>query len=276
VESMNASETLVEEVALASRLGDQLATHSFGRLIRWYETVSSTNSVAAEWALNDAPDGAVVCAEIQTAGRGRFERQWISPASENLTFSIILFPGLPADRLGMISVAFSVAVADLLKADVGPGRVDIKWPNDILLDGAKVCGMLQESAFPSIGGPRRVIFGLGLNVNQLTFPEDLSSPATSMRLVTNREYDRVELFASLLKLMEDAYRAIHTGRTNTIRSRYEAKLVSLGRQVTFLRLADRQDCSGIVTVIDNSGGLVISTRSGTETVFAGDVSMRPR
>jgi BirA family biotin operon repressor/biotin-[acetyl-CoA-carboxylase] ligase len=226
--------------------------------------------------LDDAPDGAVICAEFQTAGRGRFDRVWTAAAGENLTFSIILFPGLPADRLGMISVAFSVAVADLLKAELGPGRVDIKWPNDILLDGAKVSGMLQESAFPSVGGRRRVVFGLGLNVNQLSFSGELNSSATSMRLVTGKEYDRVDLLARLLELMENAYRAIHTGRADTVRSRYEAKLVSLGREVTFLRLADRKNCSGIVTGIDEAGGLLISTGSGTETVFAGDVSMRPR
>lgn len=236
--------------------------------------MTSTNTIAAEWADDDAPDGAVVCAEEQTAGRGRFDRVWTASAGQNLTFSLVLFPGLPADRLGMISVAFSVAAVRTLRQLAGLRGVEVKWPNDVLVGGAKICGMLQESAFAPTGGSRRVILGIGLNVNQTIFPADLRPGVTSLKIETGQDYDRVEILADLLNRMEDVYRALHTGREREIRSRYEASLQALGREVSFVQLESRQVASGIVTGIDDRGGLVVSTPAGKETIYAGDVSLR--
>ena len=258
----------------ASRLRDVLTTRSFGRSIRWLEQVASTNTLAAAWAGDDADDGSVVCADLQTAGRGRFDRTWDAPAGENLTFSLILFPGIPADRLGMISVAFSVAIAATLKSMLKAEKVEIKWPNDILVDGRKICGILQESAVPSAGGQKRTVVGVGLNVNQTEFPTGIRDHATSLKIVSGQDFDRVAVFASLLGHMEDAYYALHTGSGSALRSEYEARLVALGREVTFTKPPDGAVIRGIVTGIDQRGGLVVSTVTGGETVLAGDVSFR--
>lgn len=257
-----------------ARLAELLTTRSFGRSLRWLESVTSTNTLATEWAEGDAEDGAIICAELQTAGRGRFQRSWVAERGENLTFSVILFPGLAADRLGMISIAFAVAVASTLQQSCGLKGVEIKWPNDILVEGRKICGMLQESAFPSGRGRKRVVVGIGLNVNQSAFSPDVAENATSIKLASGREFDRVELLAALLGEMESLYHALHTGKESTVRARYEARLSALGRRVSFVRLSSGKIASGVVTGIDRQGGLVVSTPNGKETVFAGEVSFR--
>ena len=262
----------VIDAGVEAKLGTLLKTRSFGRTMRWYESVGSTNTIATQWAAADAPDGALVGAENQTAGRGRFDRTWSVEPGQNLTFSVILFPGLTADRLGMISIAFSLAVCDVLRDLVRPATVEIKWPNDILVDGKKVCGMLQESAFAVGKSSGRVVMGIGLNVNQTTFPSEISESATSLRLASGNELDRVRLLADLLDQLEYAYSSLHTGRTALVKSRYEARMLSIGRQVTFTRRAGG-DASGIVTGIDDRGGLVVMTPAGVETVFAGDVTL---
>jgi BirA family biotin operon repressor/biotin-[acetyl-CoA-carboxylase] ligase len=265
---------LVDLPDRATKLSELLTTRSFGRAVRWYDEVSSTNTLAAEWASAEAADGSVVSAEVQTAGRGRFDRTWSAKKGENLMFSIILFPGLAADRLGMISVAFSMAVSATVKDLLGDRRVEIKWPNDILIDGAKVCGMLQESSFPSVGGQRRVVVGIGLNVNQIEFPDEIRDRATSLRIASGQEYDRIPVLAALLGRMEDAYYALHTGQGPAVRTRYEASLKALGREVAYVRMGDGSSASGIVTGIDARGALVVSTPTGQETIVAGDVSLR--
>jgi BirA family biotin operon repressor/biotin-[acetyl-CoA-carboxylase] ligase len=162
----------------------------------------------------------------------------------------------------------------MLKTLVKPKQVEIKWPNDILIEGAKICGMLQESAFPSSGGQKRVVTGIGLNINQTNFPSGLRDRATSLKIITGLEYDRVEILASLLTRMEDAYHELHRGRGSVLRARYEANLNALGREVTFVNPADGAKASGVVTGIDSRGGLILATRAGRETILTGDVNLR--
>jgi BirA family biotin operon repressor/biotin-[acetyl-CoA-carboxylase] ligase len=215
----------------------------------------------------------LVCAEEQTGGRGRFDRSWTAERGANLTFSLILYPELPLNRLGLITIAFSVAVAQTIRHVAPPEAVDLKWPNDVLVHGLKICGMLQESTVSQAGRLRRVIVGIGLNVNQTDFPDAIRETATSLRLVTGRSHDRVRLLSRLLLAMEAHYDAVLSGREATVRSLYEANLNSIGRRVRYVRPSDGRVGEGIVTGIEEQGGLVVSTRSGPETIFAGDVSL---
>jgi BirA family biotin operon repressor/biotin-[acetyl-CoA-carboxylase] ligase len=263
------------EPGLAKQLSELLETRSFGRAARWYGSVQSTNSEAATWAAEGAPEGAVVVAEKQTAGRGRFDRTWEARRGENLTFSIILFPEIKTDCIGMIPIAFSVAVSDTIREAIPDRTVEVKWPNDVLLDGRKVCGMLQESALAPTGALKRVVVGIGLNVNQTAFADELRSTATSLKSVANQPFDRIALLARLLSAMEHSYYSLQTGNETTFRSRYEANLNSIGREVTFVKHSDMQNRKGIVTGIDERGGLIVMTPAGRETIFAGEVSMTP-
>src|SRR5690606_1606672 len=134
-----------------------------GRAFRSLASTTSTNTEAARWAAAGAPEGSVVLADYQTAGRGRLGRVWEAAAGQNLLFSLVLHPPLARDRLGLITLTAALAIADVLAEMVQPLRVGIKWPNDILVEERKCCGMLLESAMtvPSTNRPV-VILGIGL------------------------------------------------------------------------------------------------------------------
>ena len=189
-------------LALAETVRDQLETDRFGRSLRGVETVGSTNTAAAEWARNGAPDGSVLVTEYQSAGRGRHGRTWTAKKGQNLMFSVVLRPALEADRLGLVTVAASVAVAEAIDPFVAPHRAALKWPNDVLLEGRKTCGMLLESSISGRQEAEVVVLGVGLNVNQVTFPDALADTATSLRLVAGRAVPRAPLFARLLRRLE--------------------------------------------------------------------------
>lgn len=260
---------------LVEQVQDQLDTDRFGRSMRGFDTVASTNTVAADWARDGAPEGSVVVTEYQSDGRGRHGRTWDAKKGQNLMFSVLLRPTLAADRLGLITVAASVAVAETVDQFVSPHRTTLKWPNDVLLEGRKTCGMLLES---SLSGPARggraeiVVLGVGLNVNQMSFPEALADTATSLRLTTGRSMPRVPLFARLLNRLEHRYDAVQAGNDEAVRTAFHDRLVSLGESRT-LRVPDTDETvSGIVRGITDTGALRLETENGPNIVHAGDVT----
>jgi BirA family biotin operon repressor/biotin-[acetyl-CoA-carboxylase] ligase len=260
--------------SLADDAQDQLATDRFGRATRSFEEVGSTNEAAAAWADDGAPEGAVVLTEYQTTGRGRHGRTWAADKGKNLLFSVVLHPELAPDRLGLITVAASVAVAETIEQFVSPYRAAIEWPNDVLLDGRKTCGILLESSLSLSDPDAVVVLGVGLNVNQTAFPDALADRATSLRLATGRPVPRAELLASLLSAIEHRYNAVQSRRPSggTVRAAFEERLASLHEQTT-LRVPDTDRIlSGTVAGITNTGALRLRTAEGTTTVHAGDVT----
>lgn len=252
----------------------RLSTDRFGSPMRGVEELGSTNEAAASWANNGAPDGAVVLAEYQKTGRGRHGRTWAAKKGQNLLFSVVLRPKLPSDRLSLITVAASVAVADATEPFVSPHRPTIEWPNDVLLEGRKTCGILPESSLAPPDGETVVVLGIGLNVNQTDFPDTLATPATSLRLTTGRPVPRADLFSSLLVALERRYDAIQNNDAGVVRTAFEERLSSLHDETT-LRIPDtNQTLSGTVTGITDTGALRLRTDAGMETVHAGDVTTR--
>jgi len=221
---------------LVASVRDQLDTDRFGRSMRGAETVGSTNSAAAEWAREGAAEGSVFVTEYQSAGRGRHGRTWTAQKGQNLMFSIVLRPDLEADRLGLITIAAGVAVAEAIEDFVGPHRAALKWPNDVLLEGRKTCGMLLESSLSERQGAEAVVLGVGLNVNQTSFPEELADTATSLRLAAGRAVPRVPLLARLLRRLEARYDAVQAEGGGAVRDAYRDRLAGLG-ETTTLRVA---------------------------------------
>lgn len=256
----------------ASNVRALLKTESIGRSVRAYDTVSSTNTLAAEWAADDAPHGALVLAEFQTEGRGRLGRAWQAHAGLNLTFSVLLRPQLPPDRLGMITIAASLAVADAVDARATPLRTSIKWPNDVLLNGKKCCGMLLETARAPEGVA--VVVGIGLNVNQDAFPDELSERATSILLETGQMTDRAHLLAEICRRLE--HRMVQAGENpRMLRRLYMARMPDLGEPVR-LRFSDRDGgIYGVPLGLDEFGGLIVETDSGRRVFHAGEVTRSP-
>ncbi len=253
-----------------------LRTDRFGRFMEGHPSIDSTNVRAAAWAREGAPQGSVVVAEHQTAGRGRLGRSWTADASKNLLFSVVLRPALPADRLGLITVTGALAVAETLDGFAAPLHAAIKWPNDVLLHSRKCCGMLLESSF---SGRRReppdfVVLGIGLNVNQGSFPDELSGQAITLKQAARRPIERAPLLAELLGHLEQRYRALLDGDDTKIRTAYEARLHRNGQSVTLHTTDDGTPVSGTVHGISDAGALLLETNSGLQAFHAGDVTSR--
>lgn len=261
-------------LSLVDDVQGQLETDRFGQVLRGFDTISSTNTEAAEWAREGAAEGSVVVTEYQSAGRGRHGRTWDAQKGQNLMFSVVLRPDLDADRLGLITVAASVAVAEAIDEFVSPHRSTLKWPNDVLLEGRKTCGMLLESSISGTQAADVVVLGVGLNVNQTDFPDALADTATSLRLTTGRPVPRVALFARLLQRLETRYDAVQGGNDAPVRSAFHDRLATLHEQATFRVPGTDRTITGTVEGITETGALRLHTPDGPETVHAGDVTTR--
>jgi len=261
-------------LSLVEDVEDQLETDRFGRAMRGFETVGSTNTEATAWARAGAAEGSVVVTEYQSAGRGRHGRTWDAQKGQNLMFSVVLRPTLEADRLGLITVAASVAVAEAIDAFVSPHRATLKWPNDVLLEGRKTCGMLLESSLSGQQAAEVVVLGVGLNVNQTAFPDALADTATSLRLTTGRPVPRAALFARLLRHLETRYDAVQAGNDAAVRGAFHDRFDALHEQVSFRVPGTGRTIAGTVQGITETGALRLRTADGPKIIHAGDVTTR--
>ena len=194
------------------RLAPLLGTRWLGCSYQHLTSCRSTNDEVARLASEGAPAGLVVAAETQTGGRGRLGRSWQSPAGQNLYLSLLLRPDCTAMALPPLTLVAGAAVASVL-ASLGV-RPRLKWPNDLLIDGAagprKLAGILTEMS--TLGDRvRHVVLGIGLNVNQPRFPPELEGIATSLQLAIGRQTDRAELLATLLNRLEPAFERALSG-----------------------------------------------------------------
>lgn len=264
------------KIPLATDTETFLGTRRIGRPIRGYASTTSTNAVAAQWAAEGAEEGSAVVAEYQTAGRGRLGRTWTAQAGQNLTFSLVLRPALPPGRLGLVTLAGAVAVAEALDAFVAPLTPAIKWPNDLLLHGRKCCGMLLESVFSGDStSPPTVVLGIGLNVNQDAFAPEMEDRTTSLLLETGRPLPRAPLFARILLEIENAYFSLFEDDGTRVRRAYETRLLGLGQPITLHLTEGSARACGIVRGITPEGALRLQTAAGLQTFHAGEVTTQP-
>jgi BirA family biotin operon repressor/biotin-[acetyl-CoA-carboxylase] ligase len=243
-----------------------------GRDIRVFQETSSTNDVAEKLARDGAPEGVVVFAESQTRGRGRLGRRWVSPARRGLWFSVLLRPDLRPQAATQLTVAAATALARAIRAQTGltPG---IKWPNDILLRGRKVAGVLTELS-AELDHIRYVILGLGVNLNQTAseFPPELRKTATSLRIETGRERNRAELAAAILRELDADYARVCRGQFADLAVEWAEQCATLGRRVG-LRVGERV-VQGRAESLDDDGALLLRTEHGRlERIIGGDVTL---
>jgi BirA family biotin operon repressor/biotin-[acetyl-CoA-carboxylase] ligase len=247
----------------------QLTTTTFGRDVRVFGSLGSTNDTARELAAGGAPEGTVVVALDQTDGRGRQDRLWVSEPGKNLTFSVVLRPGIPAEYLGVISLFASAAVASALTPMCGRDA-GCKWPNDVVVGGRKICGILCESTITgSTAGA--VIAGIGVNVNQRNFPAALAGGATSIAVERGSDADLAASLCGILAALESLYRPGDPGWPASMAAEWTARNVVLGSRVEAERGSSR--VSGIARSVTPSGALRIETGGGTIDLAAGDVHL---
>jgi BirA family transcriptional regulator, biotin operon repressor / biotin---[acetyl-CoA-carboxylase] ligase len=260
-----------------SSLASLLRTEQFGREVRCFAHVDSTNALAAAWADEGATDGSIITAEFQAAGRGRMGRRWEAGAGLNLLFSVILRPRLSPHHLSLITLVAGIAVAEVVQRRVSPQPVTIKWPNDVLIDGRKCAGILLESVLTPDRErpPASVILGIGVNVNQDTYATAFTPPATSILLETGLLTPLTPLLADLLLSLEQRYLDLCAGRRQWIRQAYEQWLHGIGQPTTLhgSRLGER--VSGTILGISEMGALRLRTDQGEVAFHAGDVTSHP-
>lgn len=242
----------------------RLETKVLGRRIFAYDSLTSTNLAAKDLAESGSPEGTLVLAEEQRRGRGRFERWWYSPKGLGLWLSLILRPQVRMERAPALSLLTGLSVVKAIRADTGL-PVLIRWPNDVVFRDKKLCGVLPEVE------PGFVILGVGINVNHCSFPPELLSIATSLRIELARSVERTELLCRLLQELERNYFSFLDGGELTPLLAEIREFSSLMGKTVRVSTVD-QESLGQVIDINEEGRLVLRLASGRiATHIAGEV-----
>jgi BirA family biotin operon repressor/biotin-[acetyl-CoA-carboxylase] ligase len=243
----------------------------FGRNVLVYDSLDSTNAVARELGSKGAPEGTLVLAEEQTAGRGRMGRRWWSPKYGNLLFSVLLRPALTANRVFALTMAFALAGAEAVEFVSGVIPC-IKWPNDLFVSNRKLGGVLTELS-TCAGSVEQMVLGMGLNVNWNPAAEKCGRyAATSVRLESDRWVSREELLVEIVERLEVYYGAIVSGDVVAIKRRWDDRSMLLGKWVTVD--TGQEMIRGRALEIDDIGALILECGSGeTRQILNGDVSL---
>ncbi|HUA69346.1 MAG TPA: biotin--[acetyl-CoA-carboxylase] ligase [Candidatus Saccharimonadales bacterium] len=247
-------------------------TKIVGRDIRVFEQTTSTNDVMEKLARDGVKEGVVVFAESQTKGRGRLGRKWISPAYKGLWFSILLRPALHPQEATQLTVASATALCRAIRSETGL-TPEIKWPNDILMSGRKVAGVLTELS-AELDRVRYVILGIGVDVNLGTgeFPAELRKLATSLKIEAGRALSRADLAVTILSELDSDYERIGAGRFAEIADEWEARCQTIGRNVT-IQIGGRR-VQGRAESLGENGELLLRTEHGhLERISGGDVTL---
>jgi BirA family biotin operon repressor/biotin-[acetyl-CoA-carboxylase] ligase len=262
--------TLLPDLLRKAEIKQGLKTRAMGRKVHLYSETASTNSLAMEMASKGAPEGTALIAETQTAGRGRLGRKWISPKG-NLYFSVVLRPNTPTHKAPLITLMGAVAVAAAIRKTCGVQAV-IKWPNDILVSGKKVSGLLTEmSAEPD--RIRHIALGIGVNVNMALdeLPLDVRECATTLAAAAGKRIDRTVLLQQILRNLESRYQVLLTSEPDLLKE-WEALNTTVGKKVAVRGLSET--LVGLAQGINSEGRLVLRLDDGSvRQVAAGDVTI---
>ena len=257
----------IPEALLPGELTFALETRYFGRNVVVHQEVISTNDEARRLARQQAPEGTLVVAEAQRAGRGRRGRTWHSPGRVGLWCSLLLYPPEQISP-GFCTTLFGVAITRAIRLHCGAPAA-LKWPNDVLLAERKVAGILCE-LHPAAESRTALIAGFGINVNQDSFPAELRSSATSIYRHTGRTFNRAGLLKKVLLEAEQAYLCAADGGEDLILEQARALSSTLGRQVVVQ--TDDREVRGRACDLEADGALVVEDEAGTRRVVrAGDV-----
>jgi len=260
------------ETEIRARLGE---TERVGRTLLCYDRIDSTNSCLKRAASEDAPDGTVAVADEQTGGRGRRGRSFLSPAGKGVYLSALLRPPLEPNRLLPLTGFVAVAMCSAVERAAGV-RPRIKWTNDLVLNGKKLCGILTElSVEGESGALQYVIIGVGVNVSQTRedFAGELENIASSLAIETGRRISRAALAAAMIEELDRMYAALLVGDTKPYLDAYRRDCLTIGREVQLLwqDVHERVRAVGV----DDELGLEVVRADGTRDIIrTGEVSVR--
>lgn len=251
-------------------------TEAVGRELRCFDTIDSTNTYIRQIAMEGAPDGTVAVANQQTGGRGRMGRSFQSPRDKGIYLTALLRPDLPPERLLPVTALAGVAVCDAVEEVCGI-RPGIKWPNDPVLGGKKLCGILTELSMEAeTGAIQSLALGIGLNVHQTPadFSPDVAEMATSLDQALGTSASRPEVAAAMIRALDRMYEALRKGELRPYLEALRQDCVNLGRLVQLILPNGSREVAEAIG-IDEEFGLVIRDESGAERVIrSGEVSVR--
>lgn len=241
-------------------------------ILKWYDTIDSTNLEMKRLLQEGCDVNTVIVAETQTEGKGRLGRVWDSSQGKGIWSSVLLESALPLEKMSCYSFAVAVAVAEGIRQSTGL-EAEVKWPNDVLLKGKKVCGILLELVFEK--KQPRIIAGFGINVNQeLTdFSEEVRQKATSLAMETTRIVDRDVVLKAVLQQLKKNCVLLEKQGFEPIREAWIALSCVIGKEIQVIQNGE-SILYGTAVGLSENGALLIQTKNGVETVLAGDVSLR--
>jgi BirA family biotin operon repressor/biotin-[acetyl-CoA-carboxylase] ligase len=259
------------DIIIPEALHSVLNTRIIGKKIIHYHETDSTNTRAHQCALDGCPEGTVITADSQSKGRGREDRVWHSPHGTGIYMSVVLFPRISLKDLPRITLVAAVAVAEALKS-AARVRAEIKWPNDLLLNNRKICGILTEHC--SLGNEKNaVIVGIGINVNTSAdmLPPDIADIASSLFIETKEKFPRLEIIKSVIEYFDRYYGIFINGGFESILDIWKDYSTIIGRKI----LVKQRDTSITGTVLDvnRDGALLLKIDNGViQTIYSGEVS----
>jgi len=262
--------TIVPDILRLHDIKLGLKTSVIGGKIQFLSEVASTNTLAMEMAADGTPEGTVVIAETQTGGKGRLGRKWISPKG-NLYLSVILRPKIPIQKAPLITLTGAVAVASAIRTTCGL-EAGIKWPNDILISGKKVSGLLTEMSAEQ-DRIRHIVLGIGVDVNMEMgeLPPDVRSLSTTLAAETEAKINRTALLQQVLRDLEHWYQKF-LGNEEDVLNEWRKLNMTVGNRITVSGAGEALD--GLAQGVDRDGRLIIRLDDGTiRTVAAGDVTI---
>lgn len=253
------------------QIREHLHAKWIGNTIIYEEKMDSTNIRAKRLGEQNAENGTVIVTQYQTAGRGRRGNTWISPVG-NCYFSLLLRPEILAERASMLTLVTALALAKTIR-QVTDLETMIKWPNDIVVNSKKLCGILTESS-TDLANIHYVVVGIGINCNQTEFSKEIAEMATSVRLETGKEVNRSKLLGTFLSMFETYYETfLETEDLSKMLEDYNNLLVNRGREVKIIEKEKERILTAVG--IDENGGLLVEDKQGKqETIISGEVSVR--
>ena len=264
----------VPDILSESEIASCMRTKWLGRQVVYFEETDSTNTQAKRLAEEGAESGTLVVADMQTAGKGRRGRSWQQSSGTMISMTFILKPEFPPDEASMLTLVAAHSVAKAIEEETGL-TASIKWPNDIIINGKKIVGILTEMSL-SVEQDciHYVVVGIGINVNLTEIPEEIRETATSLSLETGRSIGRSKLIARVMEYFEKDYEQfLETGDLSGILDSYNAHLISMDREVRILD--PKGEYTGISRGMNRVGELLVEREDGsTVNVYAGEVSVR--